>query len=66
MIKWTEPGERAFQMLADSAKQIHVACMHAYMPAHVVAIRFAKAFVNSDRTTYDESDDMHEDYHRIP
>ena len=38
--------------------------MHAYMPAHVVAIRLAKAFVNSDRITCDESDDMHEDYHR--
>jgi len=66
VIKWTEPGERAFQLLAGSAKQIHVACMHAYIPADVVAIRLAKAFVNSDRTAYDESDDMHEvDYHRI-
>ena len=52
-------------MLADSAKQIYVACMPACLHMHVVAIRLAKSFVTSYRITYDESDDMHgEDYHR--
>ena len=34
VVKWTGAGGRAFQMLADSAKQIYVACMHACLPAH--------------------------------